>query len=230
MGQRRLRAAIAAIAALGEPQRLRLFEFVASSTEPVTRDQAAEALGIKRNLAAFHLDKLVEQGFLETEFRQLNERKGPGSGRPSKLYFRSSREFEISTPERHYDTAATLLAAGIERSKSENVDVEEGIKRAAEDYGRALAAQLQTNKKVTVAKVCQLLEERGYEPADENGEIVLRNCPFHRLSKEHTDLVCNMNLEIFKALDSAAEDVELNPRLHPHDAHCCVRLQAAKRR
>jgi hypothetical protein len=51
---------IAALALLDEPTRGRLYELVAASHDEVSRDQAAQALGISRELAAFHLDRLAE--------------------------------------------------------------------------------------------------------------------------------------------------------------------------
>ena len=47
---------MAAIALLADELRQRLYRFVAAQPGPVTRDQAAAAVGISRKLAAFHLD------------------------------------------------------------------------------------------------------------------------------------------------------------------------------
>ncbi len=86
MATESIQNAVGAIALLDEPKRRRLYEYVAESDEPVGRDQAAAALGISRELAAFHLDRLVEGGLLETEYRRRSGRGGPGAGRPAKLY------------------------------------------------------------------------------------------------------------------------------------------------
>ena len=64
------------------------------------RDDAAAALGISRELAAFHLDRLVEGGLLETEYRRLTGRTGPGAGRPAKLYRRVAGDVAVSLPPR----------------------------------------------------------------------------------------------------------------------------------
>ena len=53
------------------------------------RDQAAQGVGVPTHTAKFHLDRLVDEGLLEVEFRRLSGRTGPGSGRPAKLYRRS---------------------------------------------------------------------------------------------------------------------------------------------
>ena len=85
----------------------------------VSRDEAATALGLARTTAAFHLDRLVDEGLLGVEFARRTGRSGPGAGRPSKLYRRSGCQVDVSVPERRYELAARLLAdavAGAERS------------------------------------------------------------------------------------------------------------------
>src|SRR5438105_10085202 len=104
---------ITRIAALNEPVRRDLYRFVVERGGEVTRDQAVEALGITRALAAFHLDRLVEEGLLEASFRRLSGKRGPGAGRPSKLYHRSARQFDVSLPQRSYELAARLLAEAV---------------------------------------------------------------------------------------------------------------------
>src|SRR5512141_2015498 len=79
---------INSIAALAEPVRRRLYEFVASQGGPVDRDMAAAGVAIGRPLAAFHLDRLAEAGLLDVEFRRRSGRTGPGAGRPAKFYVR----------------------------------------------------------------------------------------------------------------------------------------------
>ena len=101
-GQRRQRARRAG--------RRALYLFVAAQPEPVSRDQAAAGSGLPRHTAKFHLDKLVEDGLLDTEFRRLSGRQGPGAGRPTKLYRRSERQVAITLPQRHYELAGQILA------------------------------------------------------------------------------------------------------------------------
>ena len=97
-----LTAQIDGVAALRDGVRRALYVHVADAPGAVSRDDAAEALGIRRSLAAFHLDKLVEAGLLGVEFRRLSGRTGPGAGRPAKLYTQSAREVQVSLPPRNY--------------------------------------------------------------------------------------------------------------------------------
>src|SRR5690348_3493089 len=99
---------LATIAALGEPLRRRIYLFVASEPDPVSRDQAAERFGVSRGVAAFHLDKLAELSLLDVEYRRPPGRTGPGAGRPSKLYRAAVREVSFSLPPREYELAGRL--------------------------------------------------------------------------------------------------------------------------
>src|SRR6476469_6540847 len=107
---------IDAVAALAEPTRRSLYELVAASDQPVGRDDAVSALGISRELAAFHLDRLVAAGLLTPEYRRRSGRTGPGAGRPAKLYRRTrGLNVELSLPARRYRMAAEIFAEGLDR-------------------------------------------------------------------------------------------------------------------
>jgi predicted ArsR family transcriptional regulator len=76
---------------LGEPTRRAIYLHIAGSTDAVSRDDAARAVGISRKLAAFHLEKLLGAGLVEAVYRRLTGRTGPGAGRPAKLYRASAQ-------------------------------------------------------------------------------------------------------------------------------------------
>jgi predicted ArsR family transcriptional regulator len=68
-----------------------------------------------------------------------------------------------------------------------------------------------------------VLQDRGYEPfTDDDGVLRLRNCPFHRLAADHTDLVCGMNLAMMKGVADADPDLGVRPVLEPRPGQCCV--------
>ena len=72
------------LAGLGDPTRRALYRYVAERGVPVSRDEAAQAVGISRPLAAYHLDKLIDDGLLEPRYHRRSSRRGPGAGRPAK--------------------------------------------------------------------------------------------------------------------------------------------------
>src|SRR5215216_5040163 len=126
---------LAAIALLQDPVRRALYGHVAAAGGEVSRNQAAEAAAVGRGLAAFHLDKLVEAGLLEATFRRLGERRGPGAGRPAKLYRRAAGEVAASLPPRTYETAAHLLAEAVEQTGAD-LELQAAARRAGVRAGR----------------------------------------------------------------------------------------------
>ena len=213
-------AQVQAVAVLEEPTRRRLYEYVVAQPEPVSRDDAATALGVPRTTAAFHLDKLSEEGLLATCFERRTGRTGPGAGRPAKLYHRSEREIEISLPERQYAVAARLLAGAVEDAESTGTSPREAVNRRAREYGEAIG------RAAGEAPLTEILAAHGFEPRPDKGGIALANCPFQRIAKEQPQLVCGMNLHLLAGLVSTL-DIPYEARLVPTPGHCCVRLVPA---
>jgi hypothetical protein len=54
---------ISAAAALDDPTRRAMYDFIRRARRPITREEAAAHTDISRKLAAFHLDKMVALGF-----------------------------------------------------------------------------------------------------------------------------------------------------------------------
>jgi predicted ArsR family transcriptional regulator len=224
---------VAGIAALADPIRRDLYLYVSAQPAPVSRDQASDALGIARHTAKFHLDKLAEEGLLDTDFKRLSERRGPGAGRPTKLYRRSSRQLSVTLPERRYDLAAQLLASAIDDAIANGTTVTDALNTVAADWGRTLGDQaraeagLRPSRERLLASTCGALAEYGYEPHRAGGAIVLCNCPFDTLAREHAQLVCGMNLAIMDAVTDRVSKTGLAARLEPAPDRCCVVLDVA---
>jgi predicted ArsR family transcriptional regulator len=209
---------LASVSSLDDPVRRRLYEVVARRTEPVCRDEAADATGIGRALAVYHLDKLVEAGLLTATYARPAGRTGPGAGRPAKLYARSDREFAVTVPPREYELAARLLAQVVEADTSGRSRV------ALLDAARRLGAELGSRFRTAGADDLEtMLARHGYEPQrDDAGTIRLRNCPFHQLAEQHRDMVCGMNLGLIEGLVAGLDVPEARPSLDPSPGHCCV--------
>ena len=224
---------LAGIAALADPIRRDLYLYVSAQPESVSRDQASDALGIARHTAKFHLDKLAEEGLLETSFKRLSERRGPGAGRPTKLYSRSSRQLSVTLPERRYDVAGELLASAIDSAATDGTSVTDAVTAAAARWGRAIgdhvraAAGSRPSRERLVDCTCEALANYGYAPARAGNTIELSNCPFDTLAREHTSLVCGMNLDIMAAVADRVGTSGLAARLDPAPNRCCVVLDAS---
>lgn len=208
--------ALAAVAALGDPLRRKLYRFVSEQDHAVGRDEAAEEVGVTRSAAAFHLDRLVADGLLEAEFRRLTGRQGPGAGRPAKLYRRARAEIAVSLPARRYQRAAAVLAAAVSEATATGTPVGAVLDRVAREEGARMAS---------TPDVLDALAGAGYEPRPANGGIVLANCPFHALVTEHPQLVCSMNLSLLDGFADALPEAGLRAELRPEEGLCCVRLE-----
>ena len=208
------------LATLQDPMRRRLYEHVRDAAEPVSREQAAEAMGIGRTLAAYHLDKLADQGLLTISQRRPAGRTGPGAGRPAKLYAAAEGEVGLSVPARDYEFAAHLMAEAAEDDPTGTL--EGALRRVARERGR------ESGRALPRRNLEAALRERGYEPVEDEDRVVrLRNCPFHRLAKDHRDLVCGMNHSFLEGLFEGLEEDEVEGYLDPQPGRCCVVIRRA---
>lgn len=104
---------VAAVAVLSDALRRRIYEFIRRQPRPVSRDEAAEHVGISRRLAAFHLDKLTRSGLLRSHYGRPEGAAGR-PGRSPKLYEPADAEFAVSIPARQYDLIGEILLDAIE--------------------------------------------------------------------------------------------------------------------
>jgi predicted ArsR family transcriptional regulator len=224
---------VSTIAALAEPLRRELYLYVRSQNRAVGRDEAAEALNIPRHNAKFHLDRLAEEGLLCVQYKRLSGLKGPGAGRPSKLYTASTREVSVSIPPRDYALAGLIMARAIDQAAARGTPIEESVATAARHFGTTLGKESPTDPATDkaaspVAQTCGILVRQGYEPMIEDGSIALLNCPFHALVAEHTQLVCSMNLAMLDGLTAETGGGELQATLQPTPGRCCVVIHRAE--
>ena len=217
---------VARVCSLGDPVRRGLYDYVAGQGQPVGRDESAAAVGISRSLAAYHLDRMVDDGLLEVSFARRTGRSGPGAGRPAKLYHRSPQEFQVSLPPRDYELAARLLSQAIEAERTGRARA--SLEESARALGRDLAAEIKRRSSQgkggkPQAAVEEVLADRGYEPfCDGEGAIRLRNCPFDRLADAHQELICGMNLCLLE--EAVAGGTGLRAVLDPKPGMCCVAM------
>jgi predicted ArsR family transcriptional regulator len=219
------------VAALDHPVTQSVYRLLAQRGE-ISRDAAADTLGLARSVAAFHLDKLVDAGLADVRFARLTGRSGPGAGRTAKLYRRSETEIGVSLPERRYDLAGRLLAHAVARATDDGVPIERALREAAVEEGRRIgeAARAGRGRRARRSRrrdaLVATLERYGYEPQARRDEVVLVNCPFHALAEQHRDLVCGMNLDLLGGvIDGADGDDVLDARLEPEPGYCCVRMK-----
>ena len=192
----------------------------------MNRDEAAAAAGIGRALAVYHLDKLVESGLLTASYQRPPGRRGPGAGRPAKVYARSDREFAVTVPPREYELAARLLVQAVEADPSDRsrAVLAEAARRLGTELGSAFERDA-GERDAGERDVTGVLTQQGYEPCGgADGVIRLRNCPFHQLTEQHREVVCGMNLALVEGLVDGLGADGLRPVLDPQPGHCCVAI------
>lgn len=202
------------LASLAEPLRRSFYGFVAEASEPVSRDEAAVAVGVSRQVAAYHLDRLADDGLFEVEFRRLTGRVGPGAGRPSKLYRRSEKTYDFTIPPRRYELAAQILLEAAGKGDLDSNLITEVARR--------------TGREIGTAGLKSALASTGFEPMVEGGETRFHNCPFHVLREQDLATTCAMNQALIEGMiEGSGADVVAS--LAPEAGYCCVRLSPGPR-
>lgn len=224
-----------AVGLLADDLRRRMYLFIRDRGKPVSRDEAAEEAGISRKLAAFHLDRLVEKGLLKAHYVRLSGRRGPGAGRPSKVYDPTETEMAVSIPSRSYDLAGKLLLSALE-DPAHARSARDSIQAAARNEGRQLGDQVRRDNRLRSPSADKVLEvtkevlyDRGYEPyRDEEGSLRLRNCPFHSLAQQSVEIVCGMNEAFIGGFLEGLGSDSVNAQLDARPGQCCVRIDAGE--
>lgn len=216
-----------AAAALVDRSRRALYDYVRRQERPVSREEAANATGVSRALAAFHLDKLVEVGLLRARYEPSPHRRRT-RGRAPKVYEPAPERLDardglvITIPERRYRLLAEILADAVAQEPG---DASRVARERAYQRGRDLGRQLREREAPEVSGV---LAELGFAPRPEpDGTLLLHNCPFHALATRHTELVCGLNHALLSGLLEGLAADQLRADLVPRPGACCVTLRPA---
>lgn len=221
---------MAAIAALDDDVRRSLYEHVRRAGVPVSREQAATAVGISSKLAAFHLDKLVELGVLGSGFGPATGRR---VGRAPRLYEPAEGDIAVRVPERSPELLASILIEAVtteqqdERAEAAALRVagERGVALGADERARLRGGRVGAERALATSE--ELLDRQGFEPFREEGSVRLRNCPFHPMAGIAPALVCGLNRAylagVIEGLDAGDR---VAAELAPRAGECCVELRS----
>ena len=219
---------LSAVAALADPVRRSLYAYIRREGRPVTRDEAAAHAGISRNLAAFHLDKLVAAGLLDAGTGEDARRR---IGRPPKTYRLSGLEVHVSIPPRRYEVAAELLLQATVAGERDGTRPRDALMTAAMHRGQDIGGKAMRRLRrgpLGPERALSLTEtvaaECGFEPVRTDRQHVrLRNCPYQQLARHSRELICTMNAEFFSGVvEGIGGRVRVD--LVPWEGHCCVEL------
>ncbi|WP_308191040.1 hypothetical protein [Pseudonocardia terrae] len=121
--------------------------------------------------------------------------------------------------------AGQILAGAVEEAARDGAAVLGAVQRAAAHAGHRLGAEQRRRatgtQAVPLEDLAAVFGLYGYEPRVEHGVLVLGNCPFHALAREHTALVCGMNLRLVMAM---LDELGVQARLDLVPGRCCVTL------
>jgi predicted ArsR family transcriptional regulator len=223
-------SAISAVAALDDQLRRGMYAFIRRARRPVSRDEAASAVGISRKLAAFHLDKLVAAGLLRAHYEPVGGIRRVG--RAPKLYEPADMDIRVSIPERQHEVLADILMDAVLASDPGETPREAAV-RAAGVRGADLGTAERQNAKPgrlgteRALSLCEdVLSRHGFEPSREAPTCLrLRNCPFHPLAARAPDLVCGINHAFLTGLLTGLGAGTLRAILTPRAGECCVELR-----
>jgi predicted ArsR family transcriptional regulator len=217
--------ALSRLGVLAVGLRRRMYDFIRERRAPVSREEAAAAIGISRKLAAFHLDKLVDARLLKAHYARPGGRGGPGAGRPSKLYEPGEDELQVSVPERHYDLPGEILLAALETRRLEE-EARAAVERVAHGRGLTLGQKGGRRHQSAVTALQDVLRDCGFEPyIDGDGALRLWNCPFSQLAQRSPEIVCEMNRALIEGLLEGMGDRTSRALLEPRPDECCVAVR-----
>jgi predicted ArsR family transcriptional regulator len=187
------------LAAAGDPQLRRILLYTRRRRDPFTAAEAAADLAIHRNVARSRLDRLVEAGFLDVSLERRGPRRGPGAGRPAKVY-RVAPEVEgVEFPDRRMGELIGLLVEKVPaRTRSS------ALREVGQDFGRELAtaAGLAPARSVRrgLERLCDALGSLGFQVSlvslqGAEAELVSPTCPLRPLVVQYpetTGIDCGM--------------------------------------
>jgi len=211
-----LNETILQLCVLDDPARRSAYLAVRTAGHPVTRAEVADEVGISVRLAAFHLEKLLAEGFLEATYER--DETSAGVGHPAKRYRPTALELEVSIPPRRYDLAAEILAEALETQSPDPSP--ESLAEVAAEYGRQIGSRARARK--GDSRLLTALKVIGYEPATSGDEVVLRNCPFRHVAQARPEIVCQMNLAFVAGVVAGTQSRSLRAVLSPSTERCCV--------
>ena len=207
------------LATLVDRSRRALYDYVRRQDHPVSREEAADAAGMSRGLAAFHLDKLVDAGLLRARYQAAPDQPR-GRGRTPKVYEPADDGLTVTIPPRRYELIADILADAVADNPT---NAEEAARRHARRHGRRLGTRLAEQH----TDALTALDNLGFEPRTDGNRVLLDNCPFHALAARHTALVCGLNHAFLTGLLQGLAPPGMTATLQPRPGACCVQLTKA---
>ena len=169
--------------------REQLLRTLEAQTAPVSVSALSRATGLHENTVRGHLDQLLADGHATRSTAPAE-----GRGRPAWLW-RPTRH----GPASPYAALAGVLAETIARTSSRPA---EAAHEAGLSWGRRLLPDLPAGPGLRTdrERVLRVMEDQGFDPADEGEHIALRRCPLLEAAQQHPEVVCAVHRGLVDAL------------------------------
>jgi predicted ArsR family transcriptional regulator len=231
-----------AVAALVDPVRRALYDYVRRQRRAVSREEAAAAQSISRSLTAFHLDKLVDSGLLRARYEAPADQPR-GRGRAPKVYEPTGDGIAVALPPRRYELMGEILADAVatEPGAADEAALREAYARGRAEAGGRRAAEADRGDDLERARAA--LAELGFEPCataeppagpthrpasgGRSRRLILANCPYRALATRQPELICGINRAFVHGLLTGLGTDRLTARLVPRPGACCVEIGPA---
>ena len=164
---------------------------VRGSAASLSADEAAETLGVHRNVARGRLERLVDAGLVTTEYRRRSGRSGPGAGRPAKLYAAAPETEALEFPPHRFPALIAELLDELPHNTRQAA-----LRRAGENFGRTLADAARLSPRADVARgleaACAAVRSLGFqasvrEVGTDRAVIDTPTCPLRPLVVERPE-------------------------------------------
>lgn len=214
--------------ALAADSRVALLEALAAAGRPLDAAEAGGLVGLHRNTARVHLERLADAGLVE---RRGEDRSRPG--RPRVLYTATAEAAAGDPPAGGYRALARALAAQLAATP----DAESQAVRAGRRWGAALAGDAPHAPALdaggAIDRVTGAMDRLGFRPVADERRILLRHCPFADLARAERTVVCNVHLGMLEAafgdLGAPVGVERLDPLVQSDPLLCVAHLRTEER-
>ena len=222
---------MAAIAALDDDVRRSLYEHVRRAGVPVTREEAATAVGISSKLAAFHLDKLVELG--RAALRASGRRRAGGWAGRRGSTSRPRSDIAVRVPERSPELLASILVEAVtteqqdERAEAAVLRVagERGVALGADERARLRGGRVGAERALATSE--ELLARQGFEPFREDGLGAAAQLPVPPDGRDGAGAGLRAEPRLpGRGLEGLDAGDRVAAELAPRAGECCVELRS----
>jgi predicted ArsR family transcriptional regulator len=170
-----------ALEAIGDPELRATLLSVRGARQAVSIGEVASAHGVHRNVARRRLERLVEAGLLVPGFERRTGRRGPGAGRPAKVYSPAPETAAIEFPGRRYAELVGLLVDALPKGRLSDLGAEFGSELAV-----AAGVAPVSDRRAGLERMCDAVGGLGFQARlerldDETAEIATPTCPLRPL-------------------------------------------------